>query len=172
MFNITTNQEVIPVGDELVVDLPKEAIDLVKRFEGLRLHPYQDSVGVWTIGYGHTKDTPPPCDGCTKPVTPEQSEEYIKNDLEHAAQGVLRQVTVPLTPNQLGALTSFAFNLGISNLGKSTLLKKLNSGDYHGAAEEFLKWNRAGGTILKGLTERRIAEKELFLKGNLSVASK
>ncbi len=139
-------------------------INLIKSFEGKRLKAYDDSVGVWTIGYGTTKYPNgirvKKGDTCTQ----SQAEEYLKNDLVKFENAINKLVKVPLTQNQFDALASFTYNLGEANLSSSTLLKKLNAKDYKGAAAEFLKWNKAGGKILSGLIKRRKAEMELFLK--------
>lgn len=135
-------------------------IELIKSFEGCRLEAYQDSVGVWTIGWGHTKNVRP---GDT--LTQEEADRIFADEVnDEYAAGVERLLKVPVNENQFAALVSFAFNLGLGNLGKSTLLRKLNAGDSTGASREFLKWNRAGGKVLAGLTRRRVAEKDLFLR--------
>ena len=134
-------------------------VDLVTHYEGCRLTAYQDSVGVWTIGYGHTG--PEVKAGLS--ISQDQATSLLQQDLAMAAGGVDKVVTVPITPNQRGALTSFTYNLGIGNLKSSTLLKKLNAGDMPGAAAEFPRWNKAGGKVLPGLVKRRAAEQALFL---------
>jgi lysozyme len=135
-----------------------EGLELIKQFEGLRLRAYKDAVGVTTIGFGHTRTAK---DGMV--ITEQQAEDLLREDLKDAEQGVTRVVKVPLGSNEFSALVSFVFNLGIGNLSKSTLLKKLNAGDRVGASGEFLKWNKAGGRVLNGLTRRREAERRLFL---------
>jgi len=136
-----------------------EGLDLIKEFEGLRLRAYQDSVGVWTIGYGHTKTAAP-----GQEITEAQAEDLLREDLREA-EGYVRQfVTVPLNDNEFSALVSWVFNLGVGNLKRSTMLWKLNAGDRQGAADEMLKWVFAGGVRLDGLKRRRKAERELFLK--------
>ncbi|MCU2432368.1 lysozyme [Enterobacter kobei] len=138
-------------------------IALIKEFEGCRLTSYQDSVGVWTIGYGWTQ----PVDG--KPIRAgmtikqETAERLLKTGLVSYESDVSRLVKVDLTQGQFDALVSFTYNLGARSLSTSTLLRKLNAGDYAGAAEEFLRWNKAGGKVLNGLTRRREAERALFL---------
>lgn len=137
--------------------LSQNGLDLIKGFEGLRLSAYQDSAGVWTIGYGHT--------GNVKPgdrITQAEAERLLQQDTAWAQQAVRDQVKVPLTQGQFDALTSFTFNLGAGALEKSTLLKKLNAGDYAGAQAEFGKWVHAGGEVLQGLVRRRAAEADLF----------
>ncbi len=139
--------------------ISQKGIDLVKSFEGLELKAYKDSVGVVTIGYGSTGSHV----SMGMRITREQAEQLLKKALERFEKGVSDLVKVPLNQNQFDALVSFSFNLGLGNLKSSTLLKKLNVKDYQGAADEFPRWNRAGGKVLKGLTRRRIAERDLFL---------
>ena len=139
--------------------ITKSGLDLIRRFEGLRLAAYQDSVGVWTIGYGHTPAQP----GQT--ISSAQAEALLRDDADKAAQVVARLVTVPISQDQLDALTSFVFNLGGEAFRKSTLLKKLNAQDYAGAANEFGRWVHAGGKVLPGLVRRRAEEAKLFGKG-------
>lgn len=139
-------------------------INLIKGFEGKRLVAYDDGVGVWTIGYGTIKYPNgvrvKKGDTCTEV----QAETYLKSDLVKFENAINRLVKVPLNQNQFDALSSFTYNLGETNLSKSTLLKKLNAKDYAGAADQFLVWNRAGGKVLTGLVRRREAERNLFLK--------
>ena len=140
-----------------------KGIALIKEFEGCKLNAYQDSVGVWTIGYGWTQ----PVDG--KPIRAgmtikqETAERLLKTGLVSYESDVSRLVKVGLTQGQFDALVSFTYNLGARSLSTSTLLRKLNAGDYAGAADEFLRWNKAGGKVLNGLSRRREAERALFL---------
>lgn len=141
----------------------EKGVALIKVFEGCKLTAYQDSVGVWTIGYGWTQ----PVDG--KPVRPgmvidqETADRLLKTGLVSYENDVSRLVKVKLSQGQFDALVSFAYNLGARALSTSTLLKKLNAGDYAGAANEFPRWNKAGGNVMSGLTRRREAERALFL---------
>lgn len=139
-------------------------INLIKGFEGKRLTAYDDSVGVWTIGYGTIKYPNgirvKKGDTCTEL----QAENYLKSDLVKFENAINRLVKVPLNQNQFDALASFTYNLGETNLSKSTLLRKLNAKDYKGAADQFLVWNKAGGKVMNGLVRRREAERNLFLK--------
>ena len=137
--------------------LSAQGLDLIKDFEGLRLAAYQDSAGVWTIGYGHTGGVQP-----GDRITQAEAEKLLEQDTAWAQQAVRDLVNVPLTQGQFDALTSFTFNLGAGALESSTLLKKLNAGDYAGAQAEFGKWVHAGGEVLPGLVRRRAAEAELF----------
>lgn len=143
-----------------------EGIALIKGFEGCRLTAYPDpgtGGAPWTIGYGWTH----PIDG--KPVKPgmtidqETADRLLKTGLVSYENDVLKLVRVKLTKGQFDALVSFAYNAGSRALSTSTLLKKLNAGDIKGAADEFLRWNKAGGKVLNGLTRRREAERALFL---------
>jgi len=139
--------------------ISQTGLDLIKSFEGLELKAYQDVVGVWTVGFGSTGPHVKP--GMV--ITAKQAEDLLREDVARFEACVSKQVTVPINQNQFDALVSFAFNLGCGNLASSTLLKKLNAKDYAGASLEFPKWNRAGGSVLAGLTRRREAEKALFL---------
>lgn len=140
-------------------ELNEAGENLIKEFEGLYLNAYQDAVGVWTIGWGHTgSDVYPELE-----ITLDRAEELFKADMEESERAVDGLVRVVITDNQFGALVSFTFNCGIHALEKSTLLRLLNLGKMEEAANEFPRWNRAGGKVLAGLTRRREAEKKLFL---------
>ncbi|MGV4147046.1 lysozyme [Citrobacter freundii] len=140
-----------------------KGIALIKQFEGCKLTAYQDSVGVWTIGYGWAQ----PVDGklirAGMTIKQETAERLLKAGLISYESDVSRLVKVGLTQGQFDALVSFTYNLGARSLSTSTLLRKLNAGDYAGAADEFLRWNKAGGKVLNGLTRRREAERALFM---------
>jgi len=133
---------------------------LIKDFEGLRLEKYQDVVGKWTIGYGHLIL---PTESFPQPITRAQAGDLLRKDLAVSEAGVNKWVSMVLTQNQFDALVSFTFNLGVGNLQSSTLLKLLNQGQLQSAADQFLRWNKAGGKEVAGLTRRRIAERSLFL---------
>lgn len=134
---------------------------LIQEFEGCRLTVYRDSVGVLTIGYGHTgKDV-----RSGLHISQDEASALLRIDVRSAEDDIHTQIQAPLTQPQFDALVSFVFNLGGGNLHKSTLRKLLNAGDYRAAADEFLKWDRAGGKKLAGLTRRREAERALFLSG-------
>jgi lysozyme len=134
-----------------------QALDLIKGFESCRLEAYQDSIGVWTIGWGHTRGVKEG-DTCTQ----EQADAWLLEDAQEAVDAVLRLVKVNLTGGQFAALVSFAFNLGQANFARSTLLKNLNHADFGLAANEFPKWSFAGGKHLDGLLRRRLAEQAVF----------
>lgn len=140
--------------------LSAHGAELIAEFEGFRAKPYQDAVGVWTIGYGHTEGVGP----STKRVTKKQALELLEKDAAKAATAVRDLVHVRLTQNQFDALVSFTFNLGAGALAESTLLRLLNEGDYTGARKQFVFWDHAGGQVLEGLKVRRQAEAALFAK--------
>lgn len=143
-----------------------KGLALTEQFEGLRLTAYQDSVGVWTIGYGHTGADVHP--GLS--ITLEQASTLLSKDVASAVADVNRLVKVPLTQNQFDALVDFVFNVGGGNLGTSTLLRDLNAGNYAAAAAQFPRWVHAGGEVLPGLVARRKAEQTLFLQADTAVA--
>ena len=140
---------------------------LVKAFESC-LRPvsggfqaYLDPIGVLTIGWGHTNDNGRTFDSGSVWTQAECDTEFL-NDMAIFVRAVNNLVTVPINQDQFDALVSFAFNVGAGNLAKSTLLKKVNAGDFAGAAQEFQRWNKAGGKVLPGLTRRRACEALLF----------
>ena len=139
------------------VETSENGIELIKDFEGRRLVAYQDSVGVWTIGYGHTKTAH---EG--RLIIKSTADRLLAEDLAEFEKYVDTYVTVALTQNQFDALVSWTYNLGPGNLQESTMLKKLNAGDYAAVPDEMRRWNKAGGEVLEGLVRRRDAEAELF----------
>jgi len=145
------------------MQISNAGISLIKEFEGCRLKAYQDSVGVWTIGYGWTQPVDGRKIGPGMVIDQATAERLLKCGLVQYEQGVNQLVKVIITQGQFDALVSFAYNLGLRSLSTSTLLRKLNAGDKQGAAEEFGKWVNAGGVRLNGLVKRREAERKLFL---------
>lgn len=137
-------------------------LDLIKSFEGLELAAYLCPAGVWTIGYGHTDAAGPPKVVPGMTVTRNEAESLLKSDLIKYERAVSSAVKVPLTQNQFDALVSFTYNCGIGALQKSTLLKRLKRGEYDAVPAELMKWNKAGGKELAGLTRRRRAEAKLW----------
>lgn len=137
---------------------PAQAAGFISSFEGCRLSAYMCSAGVWTIGYGHTEDVKEG-DTCTE----EQAKAWLIDDIRETQALLAYYVNVPVTQNEFIALVSLAFNVGVGALMKSKLLRKLNSGDRDGAAEEFLDFDLANGKRVAGLTRRRKAEHDLFL---------
>ncbi|MCU7281712.1 lysozyme [Pseudomonas peradeniyensis] len=136
----------------------QRGLSLIKSFEGLRLQAYQDAVGVWTIGYGTTLGVK-----AGMSISKEQAERMLLQDVQRFEPEVQRLVTAQLNQSQWDALISFTYNLGSANLKSSTLRRLINAGDYAGAAEQFPRWNKAGGKVLPGLVRRRAAERDLFL---------
>lgn len=135
-----------------------KAVELVKGFEGFSSKAYLCPAGVPTIGYGHTGNVRP-----DDTITQEAAEALLAKDLAKFEDGVKKLVKVPLNDNQLAALTSFAYNVGLGNFKTSTLLKQLNDGEYELAADQLLRWTKAAGKELKGLVTRRAAERAVFL---------
>lgn len=131
---------------------------LIKKFEGLRLEAYKCPAGVWTIGYGSTSNVFPGLK-----ITEAEADARLKQDVQTSEKCVNQSVHVPITQYQFDALVSFTLNLGCGRLRNSTLLGLLNAGEDTEAAEQFLRWNKAGGVELAGLTKRREAEKDMFL---------
>ncbi len=161
----------IPAAKPVVVpvDAPKppksrvnsRCLDLIKRWEGFRADPYMDAK-LLAIGYGHTFAIGTPEVKPGMKVTETEATLILLADLERMRVKMDPLIKVTLNDNQYGALLSFCYNLGVGNLAKSTLLKKINAGDFEGASKQFLVWNRSGGKVLPGLTRRREAESALF----------
>ena len=135
-------------------------IEFIKQWEGFAAQPYIDAVGIETIGYGHVIRQG---ENFPQGLYEEEATQLLIRDLERFETHVLRNVEVPISQSQFDALVSFCYNVGTGNFDKSTLKRKLNDYDYDGAADEFQRWNRAGGKVLTGLHRRRHAEAEMFL---------
>jgi lysozyme len=130
---------------------------LTEQFEGCRAVAYRDTGGVWTCGYGHTRNVGPSTT-CTLAV----ADQWLADDTQTAAFTVNSVVTVPLTQGQFDALVDFAFNCGCTAFAHSTMLDLLNAGDYAGAAEQFERWDKCDGLTIAGLLRRRVAEEGEF----------
>ena len=143
------------------MNVPQEAYDLARTFEGLRLEPYRDPAGFWTVGHGHllSRDR---SDAQYPAITPEEAEALLADDMGNAARSVARLCPVALTDGQFAALIDFAFNLGAGNLQVSTLRRMVNRGEHNEAREQFGRWVYAGAVKLPGLVRRRAAEAALF----------
>lgn len=139
------------------MNISGNGLDLIKRFEGLRLTSYLCPAKVWTIGYGSTG--PHVKAGMT--ITEDEAEALLRKDVARFERGVFALVG-DTTQGRFDALVSFAFNLGLGALQGSTLMKMHKAGNYDGAAEQFKRWNKAGKVVLAGLTKRRLAEAELY----------
>lgn len=133
-------------------------IDLIKSFESCRLAGYADLKGIPTIGWGHTG----PDVWIGKKISQEEADKLLVKDLAHFEEVVVRDIKVPVTQHVFDALTCLCYNIGSGNLGKSTLLKDLNSYDYTKASKDFLDWDEANGHVVAGLLRRRQAESQLF----------
>lgn len=143
--------------------MSKNGLTLLKSFEGCELTAYQDPVGIWTVGYGWTQPVNGKPVGKGMIITQETADHLLQSGVVQYEKGVTRLLSVTVNQAQFDALVDFAYNLGVKALEGSTLLKKLNAGDYAGAADEFPKWNKAGGKVLNGLVKRRAAERAFFL---------
>ena len=155
--------------------LDKKVLDMIVHHEGCKLRPYQCPALLWTVGVGHVIDPShakvplaerkalPIPSGWDRSLTMEEVNEILAKDLARFESGVQRLCPSGLTLGRFGALVSFAFNVGLGNLQNSTLRMKHNRGEFESAADEFLKWNKAGGKELKGLTTRRKDERALYL---------
>ena len=142
-----------------VASIGPDGLHLIQHYEGVKLKAYQDPVGIWTIGYGDTKNVFP---GMV--ISKEEADSRLARRLyDKFEPGVRNMLKVQVNQREFDALVSFAYNLGVSALSGSTLMKKLNSGDTKGAANEFERWKNAGGKELLGLKRRRLAEKLVFL---------
>lgn len=141
--------------------LSQRGIDLIKQFEGYSSKAYPDPAtggAPWTIGYGTTNGVKP---GMI--ITAEQAERMLRDDIAKFESGVSSLITAPTTQGQFDAMVSLAYNIGLGNFGKSTLLKKHNARCYTCAADQFRVWNRANGKVMNGLTKRRAAERQVYM---------
>lgn len=146
------------------LSISDEGLGFIKKHEGFSSHPYLDVGGVPTIGYGTTRLGALAVTMSTQPITEAEASRLLRQDIDALYGAVVdKYVTVPLTQGQYDALVSFAYNLGNGALIESTLLKKLNKGDYAGAAEEFHRWDKVHGKVIAGLTHRRKDEEQMFL---------
>lgn len=142
----------------------QETIDLIKRWEGFRAEPYKCPAGVDTIGYGHTATKSLMKRG-TK-ITEARAVKLLKADLAIYEKAISEMVEVDLTDGQFGALVSWCFNVGVGAAQRSTLVKKLNAGNYESVPKELARWNKVGNKVTAGLANRRAAEAGLWARGN------
>lgn len=143
----------------------QRGLQLIKDFEGWYSRPYLDPVGIPTIGYGFTYYLPSRRRVAMEdtPLTRAEGDRMLIDILSHYENDVLKLVKRPLRQPQFDALVSFTYNLGATNLNKSTLLKKINADpEDKRIADEFMKWDKAGGKVLPGLVRRRAAEAKLY----------
>lgn len=158
------------------MNVSDKCIEMIKHHEGVRTKPYQCPALLWTVGVGHVIDPNhakvpmadrkalPIPDGWNRTISMDEVNEILKKDLARFVSGVVRLCPNTATnQSHLDALTSFSFNVGLGNLQRSQVRMKYNRGDFEGAMDELLTWNKAGGKVLKGLDNRRKDEKALFL---------
>ena len=158
------------------MNISDACIKMIKHHEGVKATPYRCPARLWTVGVGHVIDPNharvPFADrlnlelpaGWNRTLSQDEIDEILRQDLRRFEAGVKRLCPEGLDQGKFDALVSFSFNVGLGSLQKSSLRMKHNRGDYEGAAEEFLKWAKAGGKVLKGLLKRREDEKALYLK--------
>lgn len=133
---------------------------LIKQWEGCRLEAYRDVGGVWTIGYGHTRTARP-----GMRITQEQAESLLVEDLRVFEAAIVQAVRVDLNDNQFAALVSWAFNVGAAAARSSSLIRRLNEGNYDCVPAELARWNKVKGKVVDGLSNRRAAEAGLWARG-------
>ena len=143
-------------GDKM--NISKEGLSLIKKFEGCELEAYLCPAGVWTVGYGHTKDVK---EG--DKINKEEADYLLQEEMIEYESYINDFVEVPLNQNQFDALCSWVYNLGPTNLKNSTMLKVLNEEKYVDVPQEIKRWNKAGGEVLDGLIKRREAEAKMFV---------
>ena len=139
-----------------------DLVEFLRGWEGLpggtpALQAYDDGGGVWTIGYGTTRDVRPG-DECSK----DEALELMLDDIDDVWAEIDPHIHVTIAQHELDALVSLAYNIGVEAFRKSTLLSRLNAGDFGSASDEFARWNRQGGRIVPGLVKRRAAERRIF----------
>jgi lysozyme len=137
--------------------ISKEGLQLIKKYEGYKEKAYKCQAGVWTVGYGHTKNVQP-----NSKINKDQAESYLIEDVKNAEIAVKKYVNVPVTQGQYDSLVSLAYNIGGNNFRKSTTLKEVNNKNYEKAGKGILLWNKAKGKISNGLVKRRNEEYSLF----------
>jgi lysozyme len=140
------------------MNLGQKGLDLIKEYEGFRSAPYRDPVGVWTIGYGSTKGVGPN----TPRMTEQQASDRLRREVDQTYGAAVNKIP-GLNQNQFDAITSFVYNVGTGGIGDTGVGRALRAKDWNRAANELLKWDKAGGRTLAGLTRRRQAERKLFL---------
>lgn len=157
--------------------ISKQALDMIKHHEGVRLKPYRCPARLWTVGVGHVivpDHAKTPFDErlnlklpkeWNRQLTMEEVDAILQADLKRFEAGVRKLCPANLSQSRLDALVSFSFNVGLGNLQRSSIRMRHNRGDFAGAADEFMKWTKAAGKVLPGLVKRRTDERNLYLKG-------
>jgi lysozyme len=142
--------------------MTEEGFVLIKHFEGFRANAYRDAVGVWTIGYGHTAMAGAPDVKSGMTISASEGERILTRDVDVFARGVQQLVRVAISDTQFSSLVSFAYNVGLGNFRKSSVLAAVNRQDFQAVVRRLQLWNKAGGRVLPGLVRRRAAEAALF----------
>lgn len=140
--------------------ISQRGLEALKRHEGLRLHAYPDPASggePWTIGYGRAHGVTP-----GQQISADTAEQYLREDLQLVEDTIKETVAAPLTQGQFDALCSLIYNIGEKAWRGSTMLKRLNERQYMQAATEFVRWNKAAGKVMPGLTNRRVLEQKMF----------
>ena len=150
------------------MNVSDKAIKMIRHHEGVRVKPYQDAIGLWTVGVGHLigdgKTLP---DEWNRTLTMGEVDEILRKDLARFEAGVERLCPTGLTQSRFDALVSISFNFGLGNLQRSSIRMKHNRGEFEDAADSFLLYNKAGGKVLKGLVSRRNDERALYLSNTI-----
>lgn len=150
------------------MNVSDKAIKMIRHHEGVRVKPYQDAIGLWTVGVGHLigdgKTLP---DEWNRTLTMGEVDEILRKDLARFEAGVERLCPSGLTQPRFDALVSISFNFGLGNLQRSSIRMKHNRGEFEDAADSFLLYNKAGGKIFKGLVNRRNDERALYLSNSI-----
>jgi lysozyme len=150
------------------MNVSDKAIKMIRHHEGVRVKPYQDAIGLWTVGVGHLigdgKTLP---DEWNRTLTMGEVDEILRKDLARFEAGVERLCPTGLTQSRFDALVSISFNFGLGNLQRSSIRMKHNRGEFEDAADSFLLYNKAGGKIFKGLVNRRNDERALYLSNTI-----
>ena len=150
------------------MNVSDKAIKMIRHHEGVRVKPYQDAIGLWTVGVGHLigdgKTLP---DEWNRTLTMGEVDEILRKDLARFEAGVERLCPTGLTQSRFDALVSISFNFGVGNLQRSSIRMKHNRGEFEDAADSFLLYNKAGGKIFKGLVNRRNDERALYLSNTI-----
>lgn len=150
------------------MNVSDKAIKMIRHHEGVRVKPYQDAIGLWTVGVGHLigdgKTLP---DEWNRTLTMGEVDEILRKDLARFEAGVERLCPTGLTQSRFDALVSISFNFGLGNLQRSSIRMKHNRGEFEDAADSFLLYNKAGGKIFKGLVNRRNDERALYLSNSV-----
>jgi lysozyme len=149
------------------MNMTDEGLDLIRQFEGFRGTAYRDPVGVWTIGYGHTSMAGAPEVVAGLAISEAEASEILARDVEQFARGLRELLRIELSDGQFSALVSFAFNVGLGALKKSSVLVAVNARDFAAVPRRLQLWTKAGGHVLPGLVRRRAAEAALFASASV-----